>query len=50
LCKLDRDISVRKLSRELQVNRATATLMVDRILNVSPEQAEILKNIIHAIE
>jgi transposase-like protein len=50
LCKLDRDISVRKLSRELQVNRATATLMVDRILNVSPEQAEILRTIIHAIE
>lgn len=39
LCKLDRNISVRKLARELQVNRATATLMVDRILKVSPEEA-----------
>jgi transposase-like protein len=50
LCKLDTGISMRKLARELKINRATATLIADRILNVSPDQAEILRTIVHAIE
>ena len=50
LCKLDREISIRKLAQEIQVNRATASLIVGRVLNASLEQAEILRKIVHAIE
>jgi transposase-like protein len=50
LCKLNRDISVRKLAQEIKVNRATASLIVNRVLNVPPEQVEILKEIVHVFE
>jgi transposase-like protein len=50
LCKVDRDISIRKLALDLQVNRATATLMVDRVLSAPSDQAEILGGIVHVIE
>ncbi|BAZ07519.1 transposase [Calothrix sp. NIES-3974] len=50
LCKLNRDISVRKLAQEIHVNRATASLMVSRIRNTSPEQTEILMKIIEISE
>ncbi|MCY6494392.1 IS1595 family transposase [Leptolyngbya sp. GGD] len=49
LYKLNRDISIRKLAKEIQVNRATASLIVDRVLNVSPEQSEILGKIVQFI-
>lgn len=50
LCKLNRDISVRKLAQEIQVNRATASLIVNRVLSVPPEQARILEQIVHIFE
>jgi transposase-like protein len=50
LCKLDQGISIRKLALELQVNRATATLIADRVLGAPSDQAEILRNIVHVIE
>jgi transposase-like protein len=50
LCKLNRDISIRKLAQEIQVNRATASLIVNRVVNAPPEQAEIIKTIVGAIE
>lgn len=50
LCKLNRDISVRKLAQEIQVNRATASLMVSRVRSISPEQAEILIKIVDLCE
>ena len=50
LCKLDRDISIRKLALELKVNRATATVMVDRVLGAPAEQADLLREIVHIFE
>ncbi len=50
LCKLNRDISVRKLAQEIQVNRATASLMVSQVRSISPEQAEILIKIVDLCE
>jgi transposase-like protein len=46
LLKLNRDISVRGLAKEIQVSRATASLMVDRIQGASADQAEMLKAIV----
>ncbi|NJM73406.1 MAG: transposase [Scytonema sp. RU_4_4] len=48
LCKVNCDISVRKLAQEIQVNRATASRIVNQVLNVPPEQIEILKEIVLA--
>lgn len=50
LCKLNPDISVRKLAQEIQVNRATASLIANRVLGAPPEQAEILMKIVHIFE
>jgi len=50
LCKLDRGISVRKLAQEIQVSRATASLIVDRIQSIPPEQVGILEEIVHVFE
>ncbi|MDJ0695642.1 IS1595 family transposase [Mastigocoleus sp. MO_188.B34] len=50
LRKLNPDISIRKLAQEIQVNRATASQMVNRIVTASPEQAEILRKIVREIE
>ncbi|MDZ7991611.1 MAG: transposase [Nostoc sp. EfeVER01] len=50
LCKVNRDISVRKLAQEIQVNRATASRIVNQVLNVPPEQVEILKEIVRVFE
>lgn len=50
LCKLNPDISVRKLAREIQVNRATASLIVNRVQGAPPKQAEILIKIVHILE
>lgn len=50
LCKLNPDISVRKLAQEIQVNRATASRIVNQVLDIPPEQVEILKEIVHVFE
>ena len=50
LYKLNPDISGRKLAQAIQVNRATASLMIKRVLGASPEQAEILKAIVRSTE
>jgi transposase-like protein len=50
LCKLNPDISARRLARELDVSRPTASLMVKRIRNASAEQVEMLRAIVHGFE
>ena len=50
LCKLDCDISIRKLAQEIQVNRATASLIVNRVQNAPLDQVEILREIVHILE
>ncbi|MGG6269023.1 transposase [Leptolyngbya sp. AN03gr2] len=50
LCKLNRDISIRKLAEEIQVSRTTASLIVDRIRNIPSEQTEMLRQIVCVFE
>jgi transposase-like protein len=50
LCKVDRDISIRKLALELQVNRATATLMVDRVKRAPSDQTDLLGKIVNSFD
>jgi transposase-like protein len=50
LHRLNGDISVRRLSREIQVSRATASLMVKRIQEASADQAAILREIVYNID
>lgn len=50
LYTVNRDISIRGLARELQVNRATATLISERIFKASSEQKEMLRKIVQSFE
>jgi transposase-like protein len=50
LCKLNPDISIRKLALELKVSRATASLIVKRIQDVPADQVEMLQAIVHGFE
>lgn len=44
--KLNGDVSVRGLARELHLNRATAASMVKRLQEVPADQTEMLKKIV----
>jgi transposase-like protein len=46
----NRKISVRQMALELQVHRATATLIIDRVSDASPDQQDLLQQIIHIFE
>jgi transposase-like protein len=50
LHRLGDSISIRKLAREVQVTRATATLMVQRIREIPAEQKNILNEIVRSLE
>lgn len=50
LHRLNSNISVRSLARELQVNRATASLIVKRVREVPADQAEMLRLIVQDFE
>jgi transposase-like protein len=50
LVKLNPEISARKLAKDLGVSRATASLMIQRIRNISAEQAEWLTEIVQITE
>ncbi len=50
LRKLNPDISARKLAREINVNRATASLIIKRLQEVDSDQEELLKAIVHAFK
>jgi transposase-like protein len=50
LTKLNPEISARKLAKQLGVSRATASLMIQRIQGVPPEQAEWLTAIVQLVE
>lgn len=49
LYKLNPEISVRKLAQELDVSRATAALMVQRIQNAPADQVETLRAIVNSL-
>lgn len=50
LHELNGNISIRRLAREIQVSRATAAFMVDRIRDAPADQAKMLQEIVHAFE
>jgi hypothetical protein len=50
LYKSNPNISARKLAKEIQVTRATASLMIKRIRDVPTEQSEMLKAIVQVFE
>ncbi|MEO1351556.1 MAG: transposase [Cyanobacteria bacterium J06635_15] len=50
LYKLNPDISARKLAKELQVSRSTASLIIKRVQTVPNDQKEILKAIVRMFE
>lgn len=45
-----RKISVRQLALELQIHRATATLIIDRVSGAAPDQKDLLQQIIHIFD
>ena len=50
LCKSNPNISARKLAKEIQVNRATASLIIKRVEEMPDEQVEMLRAIVHAFD
>ena len=50
LRKLNPDISARKLARELEIHRATATTIIKRLQEASEDESKILLSIIRAFE
>lgn len=50
LCKSNPNISARKLAKEIQVTRATASLIIKRVKEVPVDQTEILEAIIQIFE
>jgi predicted DNA-binding transcriptional regulator YafY len=50
LRKLNPDISARRLAQELDVSRATASLMVKRIRDAPADQLEMLRAIVNGFE
>lgn len=50
LHKLNPDISARKLARELEIHRATATGIIKKLQDVDEEQGKILSAIVKAFE
>ena len=50
LCKLNPDISVRKLAKELKVSRAAASHMTKQIRDAPADQVEMLRAIVHDFE
>ena len=49
LCKVNPNISARQLAKEVQVSRATASLMVRRVRSISADKEEILRAIIMSL-
>ena len=50
LRKLNPDISARKLAKDIEVNRATATAIIKRMQNVTENQSKMLLSIVQAFE
>jgi len=50
LCKSNPNISARKLANEIQVNRATASLIIKRVQDAPDDQAEMLRAIVQVFE
>lgn len=50
LYKLNPSISARKLAKEIQVNRATASLIIRRVQDVPVDQVEMLRAIVQVFE
>lgn len=50
LRKLNPSISARKLAKEIQVNRATASLIITRVQDVPVDQLEMLKAIVQVFD
>lgn len=50
LYRLNPDISARRLAKEIQVTRATSSLIIKRIYGASSEQKELLQRIVQHIE
>lgn len=50
LRKLNPNISIRRLARDIKVNRATASLIIKRLQEADADQEELLKAIVCAFE
>ncbi|MGI0486594.1 transposase [Pantanalinema rosaneae CENA516] len=50
LCKSNPNISARKLAKEIEVTRATASLMIKRVQEIPDDQIEMLKAIVQTFD
>ena len=50
LHKLNPDISARKLARELEINRATATAIIKKVQDALKDQSKLISSIVQAFE